>query len=271
MKQKQLISTLLIIIAVSVLLFTCDAPGIPDKDINTEIPKIDDTIRIWTIGDSITEGTNNGYRNNIWTLLAEKGNTVDFIGTLQHNWPIGSCPDPDHDGHPGWSIGNVAAEIDDMYGQVQEQNPEIALIMLGTNNLAWWVSGQDFVDSRDESMMDLVEHLFELDGSLIAIVGTIPPMESKNIEQTGQDRADYTRQYNEALINKIENHPFYMQKLFLADINGALTVSDLSDGIHPNSQGYDKMGKIWTDAISVYLNISTLNSRLDRSHRTFYP
>ncbi|MBN1648010.1 MAG: hypothetical protein JW874_08250 [Spirochaetales bacterium] len=238
------------------LLAACGHLGIDDdstdedNDEEVEIPLDGDTIRIWTVGDSITEGTDNGYRNMIWTMLTDAGNSVDFIGTLQHDWPIGTCPDPDHDGHPGWTIGDIAGEIDSFYAQIAGDDPQVLLIMLGTNDLAWWVSSQNFVDSTDERMMALVDHIFNLDGDLYIIVGTIPPMSSEEIGATGVDRALYADQYRDELIARVEDHELYGSRLFLVDMHSALTVADLGDGIHPTLAGYDKMGEVWVGGIA---------------------
>ena len=98
----------------------------------------DNTLQIWTVGDSITEGVNNGYRNRLWTELTADGYAVDLVGTLVHPYPDSACPDPDHDGHSGYTIGNIGDELGGWYSQITA--PDVVLVMAGTNDLAWWLA-----------------------------------------------------------------------------------------------------------------------------------
>lgn len=250
-----------IIIAVfaSCALFLSPKQGIPD--VSPEIPLVDETIKIWTVGDSITEGTNNGYRNRIWQTLTEAGNAVDFIGTKVHPWPRTEiCPDADHDGYPNYSIGNIAGIIDDIYSQVSSDCPDILLIMLGTNDLAWWVGSEESVNNKDEEMMDLINHiLYDLAPSLSIIAATIPPMPAKPIADTGVNREIYGQRYSQALAAGIQDHPLYGSRLFLVDIHSEMALSDLGGGddVHPSVEGYDRMGDIWMYGIAECLAADT--------------
>ena len=68
-------------------------------------------VRVMPLGDSITEGTQvpGGYRIGLWQRLACGRYTVDFVGS-QFNGP-GSLGDHDHEGHPGWRIDQIDANI----------------------------------------------------------------------------------------------------------------------------------------------------------------
>ncbi|MBN1499504.1 MAG: hypothetical protein JW982_05090 [Spirochaetes bacterium] len=255
------IKIILIFILIIIAIQSCQLSDVEKSKDSTEnsdvtvIPVISSTLKIWTVGDSITLGTNNGYRNRIWTALTEAGNTIDFIGTQVHKYPkINICPDADHDGYSGNTIGDITAKIDDLYQAVNPSTPDVLLIMLGTNDLAWWVSGTDFVDNCDERMMELVDHIFEMDSEMSIIVGTIPPMSYEKIANPDIDRAVFAAQYSNAIISKVKNHNLFGTRLFIADINSALTVNDLYDGIHPTEEGYDKTGDAWVKALTVYMN-----------------
>jgi hypothetical protein len=117
-----------------------DAGAAPDASVSGQIGLGGDGIlQVWTVGDSITEGVNNGYRNRVWTVLTGAGYVLDYVGTLVHPYPdTAVCPDADHDGHAGYTIGGIHDELDAWYAQVAA--PDVVLIMAGTNDLAWWTT-----------------------------------------------------------------------------------------------------------------------------------
>src|SRR6185503_13517942 len=68
-------------------------------------------VRVMPLGDSITEGTQvpGGYRIGLWQRFVSGGFRVDFVGS-QFNGPS-SLGDHDHEGHPGWRIDQIDANI----------------------------------------------------------------------------------------------------------------------------------------------------------------
>ena len=76
-------------------------------------------VRVMPLGDSITEGTQvpGGYRIGLWQRLAAAGYRVDFVGT-QFNGPA-ALGDHDHEGHPGWRIDQIDANITGWLGTAQ--------------------------------------------------------------------------------------------------------------------------------------------------------
>src|SRR5688572_29534213 len=60
----------------------------------------DGVLRVWPLGDSITEGVEGGYRNQLYRLLRAENIDVDYVGTLHDDsTKIG---DKQHEGHPGF-------------------------------------------------------------------------------------------------------------------------------------------------------------------------
>src|SRR3954452_2023929 len=89
-------------------------------------------VRVMPLGDSITEGTQvpGGYRIGLWQRLAAGRYTIDFTGS-QFNGP-GNLGDHDHEGHPGWRIDQIDANIT---GWLRTQNPRTVLLHIGTNDV----------------------------------------------------------------------------------------------------------------------------------------
>lgn len=204
----------------------------------------DGVLSIWTIGDSITEGVNNGYRNRMFTELTGAGYSVEFVGSLVHPYPESeTCPDADHDGHAGYTIGGIHDEVATWYGATG--SPDVALLMAGTNDLAWWVASGTQMDDVAAQMIALTEEVLALDPGLVAVVSTIAPMSSLAVPVDQIDRAELVIAYNAALIEQVEAHPDFGTRLWHADVNGALQAADLYDGIHPSRAAHDLVADAW--------------------------
>lgn len=212
----------------------------------------DGVFQLWTVGDSITEGVNNGYRNQIWSALTGAGYELDFVGSLVHPYPdTAICTDADHDGHSGYSIGGIEDELDGWYSSIAA--PDAVLVMAGTNDIAWWVAPGTTMDSVADQMLALVDHLLGKNPDMAVIVGTIAPMSSEIVDDIQLDRADLTIEYNTALKQKVNAHAAYGSRLWLADVNAALTIGDLYDGIHPTREAHDKVGDAWLGVLQPLL------------------
>lgn len=219
-------------------------------------PKIglgsDGVLQIWTVGDSITEGVNNGYRNEIWSVLTSAGYEVDFVGTLVHEYPDTEvCPDVDHDGHAGYPIGGIETELESWYGQIAAA--DVVLVMAGTNDIAWWIAPGTTMSQVADQMLGLADHLLGLNPDLAVIVGTIAPMSSEIVAELQVDRAELTNQFNQSLTQGVSAHPQLGTRLWLADVNAALTVADLYDGIHPTREAHDKIATAWLGVLQPML------------------
>src|SRR6476619_7099245 len=87
--------------------------------------------KVMPLGDSITEGTQvpGGYRIGLWQRLANGRYTVDLVGS-QFNGPS-ALGDHDHEGHPGWRIDQIDANIN---GWLASAGPRTVLLHIGTND-----------------------------------------------------------------------------------------------------------------------------------------
>jgi lysophospholipase L1-like esterase len=89
-------------------------------------------VRIMPLGDSITYGvgssTLDSYRGALLWRLAEAGVQVDYVGSMRS----GNSPDPDNEGHKGWTIAQLAARVDDWLATYR---PDVILLHIGTNDM----------------------------------------------------------------------------------------------------------------------------------------
>src|SRR5689334_8226516 len=67
-------------------------------------------VRVMPLGDSITQGGSiGGYRLDLGTKLRAAGRSIDFVGSLTDG--PASMPDRNHEGHPGWTIAQIDANV----------------------------------------------------------------------------------------------------------------------------------------------------------------
>ena len=185
------------------------------------------TLRVMPLGDSITFGvgssTHDGYRSDLWTRLRNVGLPVDFSGSLRN----GRMGDNNHEGHIGWRIDQVAAQID---GWMATYRPDVVLIHLGTNDI-----GQNYdMAGAPGRLSRLIDRIVALRPGVKIFVATLVWMVN------GSDR--YTK-FNDAIpgivASKGPNVRLIPQHLV------GRTAGDLVDSAHPSNCGYAKMSYVW--------------------------
>ncbi|MFI7643473.1 lectin [Nonomuraea sp. NPDC049400] len=192
-------------------------------------------VRVMPLGDSITEGTQvpGGYRIGLWQRLAAGRYTVDFVGS-QFNGP-GSLGDHDHEGHPGWRIDQIDANIT---GWLRTYTPRTVLLHIGTNDVL-----QNYnLAGAPQRLSTLIDRITTAVPNADVFVATIIPLSNSGQESAG-------RTFNAAIPGIVQSKVNSGKRVHLVDMHSKLTTSDLIDGIHPTAGGYDKMAAAWYDAL----------------------
>ena len=192
-------------------------------------------VRVMPLGDSITDGAQvpGGYRIGLWQRFTSNGFRVDFVGTL-FNGPA-SLGDHDHEGHSGWRIDQIDANI---VGWLQNTTPHTVLLHIGTNDVL-----QNFnVSGAPGRLSTLIDHITNTVPSAEVFVAEITPLANSS-----QDAA--VRTFNAAIPGIVQSKVNAGKHVHLVDMHSALTTADLTDGIHPNAGGYDKMAATWFTAL----------------------
>jgi lysophospholipase L1-like esterase len=139
----------------------------------------DAAIKIMPLGDSITYGTPHprygGYRHALWTLLNGDGFRVNFVGS-QHSGD-GVIPDPNNEGHPGWTIPQIKNGVD-RNGWLEKTRPDVILLHIGTNDIRY-----GYVQSAPSYLTALLDDILARLPRAHVIVAQIIPF------QVGQDGA----------------------------------------------------------------------------------
>ncbi len=192
-------------------------------------------VKVMPLGDSITEGTQvpGGYRIGLWQRLTSGGYRVDFVGS-QFNGPS-TLGDHDHEGHPGWRIDQIDANI---VGWLNSYQPHDVLLHIGTNDIL-----QNFnVSAAPSRLSTLIDHITATVPGAEVFVAQIIPLANPNQENA-------VRTFNAAIPAIVQSKAAAGKHVHLVDQHSALTAADLTDGIHPTATGYDKMAGVWDNAL----------------------
>ena len=136
-------------------------------------------VAIMPLGDSITEGyassatfAQGGYRCPLYSLLEASQVQFTFVGDSASLEPglVTACPDVNWEGHGGYDIASIQG-YEDADGSVQTFQPDIVLLLAGTNDVA-----QGETSSVSGQLSSLLSDIFAKDPNAWVIISTIPPM-----------------------------------------------------------------------------------------------
>ncbi|HEU5086938.1 MAG TPA: SGNH/GDSL hydrolase family protein [Roseiflexaceae bacterium] len=187
------------------------------------------------LGDSITDGYNipGGYRIKLWQDLVARNPSINFVGSTS-NGPS-SLGDRQHEGHSGWRIDQIDANI---VAWLNASQPDIVLLLIGTND----VLQQYQLSSAPARLSELIDTITSTSPATHVIVASIPPLENG-------DRNGRAQTYNSAIPAIVADKIAAGQSVSYVNAYSALTPADLADGVHPNQAGYDKLAAVWYHAL----------------------
>jgi lysophospholipase L1-like esterase len=199
-------------------------------------------IKILPVGESTTESAP-GYRKKLYDLVKAQGASVDMVGPKNDG---ATTYDGDHAGYSGSPADAVQLKVESFYATIPA---DAVLIWEGTNDCGWASSNGDTT-----SVGKLVDKVLELYPSAQVFVASIPPMSYNAYESASDGRLPGVGQKNGVIFNQnlptlVANRVKAGKKIHHVDAT-SLTLADVSsDGIHPNQQGYDKMGTLFFEAL----------------------
>jgi lysophospholipase L1-like esterase len=196
-------------------------------------------LRVEPFGGSFTYGshssTGNGYRGPLWNDLTSAGHPLDFVGSVHE----GTMADNDNEGHPGYRIDS----LEGLTGSIKNYKPNVVTLVTGTNDL---LQNYD-VANAPSRLSTLIDQILTNAPGATVLVGTLPAA-------TNPTLVSYTPAYNAALPGVVQSKQAAGKHVALVDM-GAITTGDLvSDGIHPDDNGYQKMGDAWNKGIQTALS-----------------
>ena len=277
------------VLTASLTLLSAPAESFADESDTIKIMCIGDSIT-----DGYVPEYSGSYRKFIYHGLTEKGYKIDMVGSKDGGYnPTYTDPatgesfefDNENTGYSGYAIKAYPGrsgilETLQQTKCLQEKQPDIVTLQIGTNNI---IDNHDIGESIDD-LSELIDYILENTPETTAVfVTTIPPLDPNRAEVYDwfgnyRHSADWQTQYSdEEALEKIERtwkmynadvvaHVEYRMindnissapsRLRCARIDEAITdvKTQLFDGVHPNKDGYRKMGDKWVELLDSYLS-----------------
>lgn len=199
-------------------------------------PVGDEPIRVMPLGDSITYGIGtpeeNSYRKDLYRRLTRAGLDVDFVGSQRS----GTGADPDHEGHPGWTITQISEHVNEW---LATYSPDVILLHIGTNDMYRNIPGA-------------AERLEALLGQIDAAAPRAQVFVAQIIGIASADPAHRARNaaYNGAIARMVKARGGNFRLVNQTAVHGV----DLVDRVHPNAYGYRLMSWTWYLALEPHLH-----------------
>jgi lysophospholipase L1-like esterase len=200
--------------------------------------------RIMPLGDSITRGIGQrnaegqlvGWRERLQQHLdaaaVPAGFRYDFVGSVHDE----GARDGDHEGHGGWTIDQVSAQID---GWMAEYRPDVVLLHLGTNDVSRGSSPAVIADKLGRLITRIREDSPFVRIFVARIIGT-------NGIQPGEKARNAS--FAEAIPGVVADAGGPAARVYLVD-QGSVRGLDIYDYHHPNARGYEEMAFNWYQAM----------------------
>jgi len=210
------------------------------------------TIKIMPLGDSITYDNSiadltdprpisrrTAYRSHLWYMLRDAGYGADFVGSRSAGWAVTPPFDPDNEGHPGWHSDDIAEKT---YDYMTHSTPDIVLLHIGTNDKQTSIAGI-------RTILREIDTYEEVSGqSVRVIVALIIDKQEKN---------NIIRIFNKKLQVLLTSRLLDGDNIAIVDMykGAGLITADYADNLHPNTNGYKKMAKVWFNALITPYNL----------------
>ena len=190
-------------------------------------------LKIMPMGDSITFGypISGGYRQQLLQHLGVGGYQVRMVGRVGNNST--GMAETLHEGWPGKTVEYLRDSVVDT--TLLAYQPDLILLMIGTNNLAWGDKTQEDVDNALSAYDSLLAKISTLAPSAMVIVSPILPIEG----------TDLPANFNQALHKRVTALAGQGRPIAWCSQMSAITLAQMDDGVHPNAGGYKKMGDAW--------------------------
>ncbi|MFI7596273.1 SGNH/GDSL hydrolase family protein [Actinoplanes sp. NPDC049681] len=189
--------------------------------------------RVMPLGDSITRGTGSptvsSYRMALAERLLKGGMQINYVGS-QNN---GTGSDTSHEGHGGWTIDELSAELD---GWLAAYRPDVVLVHAGTNN----ITQGDSPSATARKLSAMIDQIRTARPEAYIFVAKI--ITSRVPVEAARDRV-YNRLIPQLVAKKNDARITVVDQSSVAGI-------DLHDLHHPNDFGYSKMAWNWYQAMS---------------------
>lgn len=193
-------------------------------------------VNVWFLGDSITHGAiwngatfdyQGSFRCRTFAAMTAAGLNPNFIGNLLNSADGVSCAGTAHTGINNASPANWDGSYFATYAPDIGATPDLVVVLLGAN-------GADD-DTQAGYVYGVVTQALEMWPNCSVALMTM--------FKCGSPATDW-EVFNAGLRTRAKNDP----RVFIVEQAGALTLADLSDGLHPTASGYYKLADALVNA-----------------------
>jgi lysophospholipase L1-like esterase len=208
--------------------------------------------KIMAIGESTTADPSS-YRMKFYELATGDGLSIDMVGPNSS----GTGYDADNAGYYGKTCQDLINLLRTFY---KNYSPDIVLLLEGTNDCGWNYRFYPDTPPIDE-LSFLIDTICVKYPNALIFVSSIPPMLDNAFTGADQTPAGVAQAnaviYNNAMPGMINAKISSGEKIHFIDARGLLNATDIiSDGIHPNQNGYDKMGELYYNTIKPFIMVT---------------
>jgi lysophospholipase L1-like esterase len=204
--------------------------------------------RIMPLGDSITRGwygseTKLGYRKPLYDLLISSNYDFNFVGSQM----LGSFPDPYHEGHDGWTAGNIYACLTSWLNSYQ---PDVVMLHIGTNDVTNGSQNPNTI----AAILNLIDSYEQANSRHVTVILAL--IVNRRIDSPEAKRAA-TTQFNIDVNAMATNRIAGGDDIIIVNMESVLDYNigaDMADELHPNDTGYAKMSQVWYSALTGYFS-----------------
>lgn len=229
-------------------------------------------LRIMPMGDSITEGDEEGgYRWHLFEMLTESYALPNFVGHRNGRFrDREGIYDSDHDGYSAYRIDEIADgggegsfwNAPTVEERLEAWDPRIVLLHAGTNDMqqGYCLRGcrQDGIPDVVERLRSLVERICVASPDIYVLVAQIVPANAP--KQRVAPRIEAFNTYLPGMVAGLQAQGYNVR---LVDMYTPMLAFPHPDGIHPSLEGNRKMAEVWHAAIMDILPLENFNTGRD--------
>ncbi|QXJ23900.1 VCBS repeat-containing protein [Actinomadura graeca] len=197
--------------------------------------RIDD-LGVMPLGDVRIQGLGSshgsGFRDELRRRTINEVHSFDFVGSQRS----GQTPDPDHEGHPGATISEIARRADTA---VPQYKPNVVLLNAGTTDME-----RGGIAGTAAELGSLIDQILEDAPKATVLVSTLAPARVEAVQER-------ITSFNKQIPSVVAQRARAGKHVGLVDMR-EITTDDLTgDGLNLNDRGYTKMAEAFDSAIEM--------------------
>ncbi len=179
------------------------------------------------------------------SILVNATNTVQMVGSLRS----GTMAENENEGHDGATIAQIAT-----FTSAYAERPNVVLLHAGTNDL-----------NLPSDPSTAPQRLDSLVGQLLGAMPDAVIVVARIIPSTNAGTSSLIPLFNNAITDLMATRVQNGQHIVMVDMPSGVTTADLSDGLHPNDEGYNKMAIKWAIALTATNDLGWIGNPVSAS------